>query len=40
MKFWTYIERNHERFGVALFIIPAMLLPTLLIGLCVVISKL
>jgi len=40
MKFWTYIERNHERLGVALFVIPAVLLPVLLIELVVWISRL
>jgi hypothetical protein len=39
MKLWTYIERNHERLGVALFVMPAILLPVLLIGLVVLISK-
>ena len=32
MKFWTYIERNHEDFGVALFVIPVLLLALLLGG--------
>jgi hypothetical protein len=32
MKFWSYIERHHEDFGVALFVIPVLLLALLLGG--------
>ena len=40
MKLWSYIERNYERLGVALFVIPAMLLPVLVIGLIALITTL
>ena len=40
MKLWNYIERNHEQLGVALFVMPAILLAALLIGLVILISKL
>ena len=39
MKLCNYIERNHERLGVALFVLPALLLPALVIGLIALITK-
>lgn len=32
MKIWSYIERHHADFGVALFVIPVMLLGLLFAG--------
>jgi len=29
MRLWSYIDRNHERLGITLFVIPAVLLPVL-----------
>ena len=40
MSLWKCIERNHERLGVALFVIPAAALPCLVIGLITLITKL
>ena len=33
MKLWNWIERHHEQFGAALFVIPALVLPVALAGL-------
>lgn len=32
MKFWRYIEVHHEEFGVAMFVLPALLAGMALVG--------
>jgi hypothetical protein len=34
MTLWQYVEAHHEDFGVALFVIPVLLVGPAIVGIC------
>jgi hypothetical protein len=37
-KVWKYLERHHDEYGVALFIVPVLVLALVVVGVCCAMS--